>query len=165
MEKRDTQIGIRTTRGLKGSVQVQAERDNLTISEVGEVLFANYVSGQISIKRSGYKGFIVEYNKDVLTDLNEMDTDIPTEPEEEVDEPIEAVPNVILQSAVSKRTKSVNLNIRMTPEDRDALNAKARSEGFSTTKVIDILFENYLNGNIQIGKSDAKPKDTRSKTL
>ncbi len=158
MEKR--QLNIRISAATHEMLANKAAQDHLSLTDVMELFCENYIANKLMIDRTSYKVPILVMNEstpDVVIDKSVIE-----KPEKPPVLPASAA-KPVTKTDLGKRTKSVNLNIRMTPEDRDALNAKARSEGFSTTKVIDILFENYLNGNIQIGKPGAE--DTRSKTL
>lgn len=151
MEKR--QLNIRISAATHEMLANKAAQDHLSLTDVMELFCENYIANKLMIDRTSYKVPILVMNEstpDVVIDKAGSHA---------------SAAKPVTKTDLGKRRKTANINIRIDPETRDGLNAKAESEGFKTSEVIDILFENYLNGNIQIGKSDAKPKDTRSRTL
>lgn len=145
-EKKTKMVGVYLTEKVKDELVNRASGDHLTVSEVGEILFSNYLSGRLSIQRSAHQTPSVCLNENIETLSSSS--------------PIQAENAEPLPRTAIKRKKTASFTIRIDPEQRDALNARAKEEGFTTSKIIDILFENYLNGNIKIKSEESKDSET-----
>lgn len=134
-EKKTKSLGLYLTPKLRDDLGAQAVADHMSITDVAELFFKNYVNGRLVITKRPYCDPEISINNDVDGSMLSV----------QASESISKVSH-------GKRKKSASMTIRIDPELRNDLNAKAEEDGFKTSEIIDILFENYLSGNIQVRK-------------